>query len=37
MLFKNKIEYTKELFHNILISQKNNNKSQEDNGKKSQS
>ena len=31
------IEYTKELFHNILISQKNNNKSQEDNGKKSQS
>ena len=28
------IEYTKELFHNILISQKNNNKSQEDNGKK---
>ena len=31
------IEYTKEQFHNILISQKNNNKSQEDNGKKSQS
>ena len=31
------IEYTKELFHNILISQKNNNKSQEDIGKKSQS
>ena len=29
------IEYTKELFHNILISQKNNNKSQEDNGKSS--